>query len=109
MESPKSWDSLTASLAVSDLERPCAAWAFLVVQNLVRDRLDDRRTFIEILRHEKSLGPITGPSLEARVARRLSAIGIGLPAGQVADPDALIATARLELINSWQIDVIGDH
>ena len=37
MESPSTWDLLTAGLAAGDLHQPFAAWAFLVLQGLVRD------------------------------------------------------------------------
>ena len=86
MELPESWDLLTASLAVTDLERPFAAWTFLVIQGLVRDTPGDREAFADIIRAEVELGPITGPSVARRVAGSLAQAGIALPPGRAPDP-----------------------
>jgi hypothetical protein len=73
MESPETWDLLTASLAMSDLREPSSAWAFLVVQGLVRDEPGDRETFSKFAQQE--IKEITGPSAAARVACRLGESG----------------------------------
>ncbi len=36
VEYPGEWDLLTASLAVSDLKEPFEAWAFIVLQGLIK-------------------------------------------------------------------------
>jgi hypothetical protein len=45
MESPDSWNLLTASLAVCDLGAPFSVWAFLVIQGLVWDMPGDGEAF----------------------------------------------------------------
>lgn len=102
MESPESWDLLTASLAVSDLTNPEFVWAFLVVQGLVRGHRKDRLAFLELLRFEQERGPITGPTLAARVASALSTRGITQSRANVADPNARIANQRIETIGLWR-------
>lgn len=107
MESPSSWDLLTASLAVTDLERPFAAWAFLVIQGLVRDTPGDREAFADAVREEIGQGPITGWSVACRVAKSLARAGIALPAGFVADARAAVAAERLEMIARWGRGCLG--
>src|SRR5262245_60356098 len=101
MELPESWDLLTASLAVLDLQRPFAAWAFLVIQGLVRDTPGDREAFADDNREEVARGPITGPSLACRVAGSVARAGIALPAGRVPDPGGAVAAERLAQIARW--------
>lgn len=101
MESPRYWNLLTASLAVTDLQRPFAAWAFLVIQGLVRDAPGDREAFADFIRGEVGLGPITGPSVACRVAGSLARAGIALPPGQVPDPEGAVAAERLAMIARW--------
>ncbi len=96
MESPESWDLLTASLAVTDLKQPNRVWAFLVGQRIVQDSAEHQRAFAEMLQDEEAKGPITGPSIAARVASRLKRAGIALPAGRAPDPWGKIATERFE-------------
>ena len=100
MESPDTWDALTASLAISDLADPSLTWAFLVIQGLVRDEPDDRETFSR-LAEDATANPITGPSAAARVAQSLKGAGIAQTAGSTPDPWARIAAARLASIESW--------
>ena len=100
MESPDTWDALTASLAISDLADPSLTWAFLVVQGLVRDEPDDREAFSR-LAEDAATNPITGPSAAARVALGLKRAGIAQTAGSTPDPWARIAAARLASIESW--------
>ena len=107
MESPVSWDLLTASLAVTDLQRPFAAWAFLVTQGLVRDTPGDRDVFADASRREIERGPITGPSLACRLASVLTRAGIALPAGHVPDPGGLTAAQRLGMIAWWGDTIVG--
>jgi hypothetical protein len=101
MESPETWDLVTASLAVCDLSHPEFAWAFLVVQRLVRDGPNDRQTFTALLRIEEDKGPITGPTLAARVSTVLSTRGITNSPCNVADPNAKIANERIQTVFSW--------
>src|ERR1035438_9021677 len=71
-EDPHGWDVLVSSLAVWDLNTDARrAWAFLVVQNLVRDDTEDRNGFLTIVQEEIGCGPITGPTVALRVAARL--------------------------------------
>ena len=101
MESPKSWNALTASFAVCDLKEPRTAWAFAVLQGLVRDGSGDRDLFLRFLEEEDARGEITGPSLPCRVADALSSHGIVLPPGMLPDPWGRVAGIRLEAIASW--------
>ena len=101
MEHPASWDLLTASIAVCDLEDPFAAWAFLVVQGLVRDATGDRETFVKVV-HEERDRDITGPSVALRVASSLKDAEIALEGAKVPDPWAGIASERLEVMASWK-------
>jgi hypothetical protein len=100
MESPETWDLLTASLAISNLNEPSSTWAFLVVQGLVRDEPGDREAFLRFAQHEVS-HEITGPSAAARVALRLNEARIALPIGRTADPWAGMAAGRLASIEPW--------
>jgi len=101
MEDPGTWDLLTASLAVLDLQQPSAAWAFLVVQGLVRDSPGDRDAFAAIVRREVERGPITGPTVASRVAELLARAEIALPAGRIPDPGAATAEERMTLVTQW--------
>jgi len=101
MEYPKSWNALTASLAACDLRKPSLAWAFAVVQGLVRDDPGDRDMFLRSLEMELERGEITGPSVALRVASALSSAGIVRPPGMLPDPWGEVASARLEAIASW--------
>ena len=100
MESPDTWDALTASLAISDLADLSLTWAFLVLQGLVRDEPDDRESFGR-LAEDATANPITGPSAAARVALGLRDAGIARTPGRTPDPWARIAAARLASIESW--------
>ena len=103
MESPDYWNALTASLAVLDLTNPHSAWAFVVVQGLVRDDPGDRDSFLRLLRDEQVRGNITGPSIPYRVAGALIAAGIVRPAGMAPDPWGEVTGTRLEVIASWGV------
>lgn len=100
MESPDTWDALTASLAISDLDDPSLTWAFLVIQGFVRDEPGDRETF-GLLAEDATTNPITGPSAAARVAFGLRDAGIARTAGSTPDPWARMTAARLASIESW--------
>lgn len=102
MENPQSWNLLTSSLAVSNLEDPSTTWAFLVVQGLVHDRADDRATFGRIVRDVLNEGPITGPSEASRVSMRLVQAGLNLPAGTLTDASGKLAHERAQVIASWR-------
>jgi hypothetical protein len=107
MEWPGSWDLLTASLAATDLQRPFAAWAFLVIQGVVRDAPGDREAFADIIREEVQRGPITGPSVACRVAGSLAQAGIALPASRAPDPHGTVAAQRLAMIARWGRGCLG--
>jgi hypothetical protein len=100
MESPETWDLLTASLAISNLKELSSTWAFLVVQGLVRDAPGDRDAFRRFAQYEVS-NEITGPSTAARVALSLRSAGIALPVGHTSDPRARMAAERLASIERW--------
>ena len=101
-EDPHSWDVLVSSLAVWDINTDARrAWAFLVVQNLVRDDTEDRNGFLTIVQEEIGCGPITGPTVALRVAARLHAIGVAVRSSDYPDPVARIAKARLDTILQW--------
>jgi hypothetical protein len=100
MEPPNSWSLLEGSLAVCELDNPAFAWAFLVVQGLVRDLPDDRETFYHIVKEEIE-NPVTGPSSYRRIGFRMRDAGILLSASQFPDPNAELAQQRLQQINGW--------
>jgi hypothetical protein len=100
MESPDTWDLLTASLAVSNLANPSSTWAFLVLQGLVRDEPGDRKAFSRFA-DDASSNPITGPSAAARVALSLKGAGTAQTTGLTPDPWGQIAAGRLASIESW--------
>src|SRR5262245_18655357 len=107
MEPTRYWSLLTSSIAVTDLERPFAAWAFLVIQGLVRDTPGDREAFAECVRAEIERGPITGPTLALRISGRLTQAGIALSAGDVLDPRGTVAVERMALIARWSGNIIA--
>jgi hypothetical protein len=100
MEPPKSWDRLTATLAVCDLSKPFRAWAFLVLQGLVRDLPGDRENFLRFVQQERGR-EITGPSLARRIAILLARFDLTLPASDEPDPEAESALQRLASVASW--------
>lgn len=100
MESPETWNLLIASFAICDLSKPHEAWAFAVIQGLVRDEPDDRRLFVEIAREEIE-NDITGPGVASRIVSRLGRAGLVRRAGLKPDPCARIALERLETIEAW--------
>ena len=99
MECPTTWNLLTSSLAVIELNRPMSAWAFLAVQELVRNEPADRDTFCLILSDEPE--SVTGPSFPARVAARLQHAGLALPAAEKPDPRGRLAFARRLMLDLW--------
>ena len=97
MESPESWNLLTASLSVCDLEKPEAAWTFLIAQRLVRGNPADREVFFNVVKQELDRGPTMGPSIASRVAAKLkSGSGVLSPA-ETPDPWGRTAKERLQL------------
>jgi hypothetical protein len=103
MEDPHGWDALTASLAVCDLDRDLpAAWAFLVLQGLLRDGAGDRDRFFGIARQEIERGPITGPTVAWRVAAGLRSTGLAVGPHERPDPLAAAASARYAIVLSWR-------
>jgi hypothetical protein len=88
MESPDTWDALTASLAAAGLGDEARAWAFLRHQGLVRDDAEAR--FVELARYERDR-EITGPSSAARVASALFIEGLASDAASTPDPGAVRA------------------
>jgi hypothetical protein len=100
MESPKIWNALIASLAFCDLRNPQFAWAFMVVQGYVRDELDDRDSFLRIVR-EQDARDHTGPSLAFRVAAALDRAGIARSSGMAPDPWGAVTGSRVEIVASW--------
>ncbi|HET9917302.1 MAG TPA: zinc ribbon domain-containing protein [Candidatus Binatia bacterium] len=105
MEPPNSWDRLTASLAVCDLSKPYRAWAFLVLQGLVRDLPGDRENFIGFVKQEREK-EITGPSLASRIAGLLDRSGISRPESHEPDPEAELAFQRFSVIRQWVNDAV---
>ena len=104
MENPASWNLLTSSVAASDLGDLSVAWAFLVVQGLVRDEEGDRREFAAIVSHVRGAGATTGPSEARRIASQIVRSGLGLPASRQPDPGGAIARARAESVRAWRAD-----
>ncbi len=104
MESPESWNALTASLAVSDLKNPHAAWTFIAIRGFVRDDPGDRDSFVRFVREEEARGEITGPTIAHRVAEALVGAGIVRPSGMRPDPWGRSSSRRRELIASWNAE-----
>ncbi len=101
MESPESWNLLTSSLAVSQLDRIEATWAFLVLQGIVDPRDVTRQAFATIVGEVIEEGEITGPSEALRVATRLGSLGMTTGAAHKPDPWGKIAKSRRETVQSW--------
>jgi hypothetical protein len=97
VESPESWNLLTASLSVCDLEKPEATWIFLTAQGLVRGNPADREVFFNVVKEEWDRGPIMGPSIASRVAGKLTCGNIVLSTGETPDPWGRIAKDRWQL------------
>jgi hypothetical protein len=97
VESPDSWNLLTASLSVCDLEKPEAAWTFLTAQGLVRDNPADRELFFSVVKQEWDRGPNMGPSFASRVADKLKSGNMVLPTAETPDPWGRIAKERWQL------------
>lgn len=100
-ESPRIWNRLAASLAVCDLTNPNFAWAFLVVQGLVRDEPGDREAFAGIATREANT-EITGPTPALRTASQMERAGLALPEALTPDPFAVFAIQRLQIVESWR-------
>lgn len=109
MESPEDWDLLTSSLAVCDLQKPAAVWAFLVLQGLISDQASDRIAVFKIIEKVRVKSPSTGSSRAYRIARRLRMQKIALPPGETPDPHAKIALARRQLMDIWMKACMPDH
>lgn len=101
MESPEGWDLLISSLAVCDLQKPAATWAFLALQGLVRNQPADRIAFFKIVEKVRTKSPSTNASRARRVAERLRAKGLALPAGEAPDPGGELALERRHLMDMW--------
>jgi len=97
VESPESWNLLTASLSVCDLEKPEIAWTFLTAQGLVRGDPADREVFFIVVKQESDRGPNMGPSIASRVAGKLTSSNIVLSTGETPDPWGRIAKERWQL------------
>jgi hypothetical protein len=101
MESPEGWDLLISSLAVCDLQKPAAVWAFLALQGLVRNEPADRIAFFKIVEKVRTKSPSTNSSRARRVAERLRAKRLALPAGDAPDPKGELALERRHLMDMW--------
>ncbi len=99
-ENPYYWTRVEGSLAVGDLNNPAFVWAFLVVQELVRDLPGDRETFYRIVTEQQQSNEI-GASSVRRISVALSRAGIVRPSGDLPDPDANIAQRRKQVIKQW--------
>ena len=99
-ENPDYWTRIEGSLAVCDLNNRASTWAFLVVQELVRDEPGDRESFYRIV--TKELGSnVIGSSDVSRIGSGLESAGILLPASHFPDPNAKIARQRKQVIKQW--------
>jgi hypothetical protein len=101
MESPEGWDLLISSLAVCDLQKPAAVWAFLAVQGLVRNQPGDRIAFFKIVHKVRTKSPSTSSSRARRIAERLRLKGMALPLSDTPDPKGEIALERRHLMDLW--------
>lgn len=101
MESPEGWDLLISSLAVCDLQKPAAVWAFLALQGLVRDLPCDRIAFFKIVHKVRTQSPSTNSSRARRIAQRLRLKGIPLAPSDTPDPKGEIALQRRQLMDIW--------
>ncbi len=101
MESPEGWDLLISSLAVCDLQKPAAVWAFLALQGLVRNEPADRIAFFKIVHKVRTQSPSTNSSRARRIAGRLRLKGLALPVSDTPDPHGRIALERRHLMDMW--------
>ncbi len=92
MESPASWDRLTAALAVVGVRDVNRAWTFVVELGLVSDTPEHAQAFARCVADVAAEGEITGPSPAARMASRLRAEEIASDAA--SEPDANGEAAR---------------
>ena len=98
MESPDSWDRLTASLAVVGYDDPAATWGFLTYAGVIdHNRAGGYARLVAAIAAEVALGVITGPSHSARIADRLA----DLRTVEAAQPDPNATQARRELA-AWR-------
>jgi hypothetical protein len=105
MENPSSWNLLTASLNIANVERdPDMAWSFLVVQGLVKSTAENNSSFLSLTQalsvERRKRGPMPGPSFGAQLAPRLSSLV--LPPARQPDPMGKISRKRWEMTVSWR-------
>jgi hypothetical protein len=96
MEPPDSWDLLTASLAVCNLQAPAQAWRFVTHQQLIEDTPENQKLFFETTQFEVERGPVTGPSEACRIAGSLVSAGVVDATLNMPDPNGDTASQRLE-------------
>ena len=96
MEYPGTWNVLTSSLSVADLDDAERTWEFLRKYDLVAESPDGVVRLAQTIKAELDRGPITGPSLAYRVAGRLIEAGLTLGAAGAPDPFGTIAAGRWE-------------
>lgn len=101
VESPATWDALTASLATAGLADLDLTWQFLCAQALVDGDPASRAAFEEIATRERDI-EITGPSAAARVAMHLHEAGCTTELARREDPNASNAAPAFEAF-----DVLG--
>jgi hypothetical protein len=94
VEYPGGWSALTASLAVADLGDAEQTWRFLRACHLVSDSPDGAGQLARAITLELERGRITGGTVAFRVAGRLIAAGLALPAAATPDPFGQLAAAR---------------
>ncbi|MBC8104605.1 MAG: hypothetical protein H7Z41_18675 [Cytophagales bacterium] len=105
MENPESWNLLIASLNAAEAERdPEMAWAFLLVQGLVKSSPARHASFVALTQalseERRRQGNMAGPTFGSQLAQRLSAMT--LPAGRHADPFGKIAKKRWDASVAWR-------
>jgi hypothetical protein len=101
MEPPESWNLLTSSLAVSNLDELDSTWAFLVIQGLVTDGELQRNSVAAIVHEVRAEGEITGPSEARRIADGVISRKISTVRALHPDPWGKAAKARREVILDW--------
>ena len=110
MESPASWNLLTATLALCDLRAPDRVWTYLVCQGLVQDSPGAGELFLGIAdsldKHVDSPGPSAVRSMTWLMDRAGLVV---LPAALAPDPWGAEALERLEAMPSQVRDgLTGD-
>ena len=86
MENPESWNILTSSLAVSQLDKIEETRRFLVEQGLIDPDKATKLVFSKVVNGVLEEGEMTGPSESLRISIQLDSLGVTTDKANKADP-----------------------